>query len=387
MRLDKKQIFIALALILSFALGKILLSPSSKPTTQKRQFLDEDDGKMKLFTEKDLYKNQNFSDEIDRLRTVDFKNTPRKKSKASSKVAKNDNKKKKKKLKRATKKNLKKKKKKGLDKDKTEEEEEVAEEDILDEEEFEEEEEQLAADGYVLQEQGPQSSNDWLNLLLNDPSDINFQLFYEAYRSGEINEANFYTTLSELIASRQKQAVLKSMEIASEITSAQAFILISTELASSDSPLSSREKKSFYQVQLAYNSSEEGLKALRSVIYYVEEEDAMKQSAILLKEAAVRDLDSGSSGSSNSRTRVADTSSTNSDSTTRSRDEALTQGASDSNNLSFYISLYRVIQSQSSNFVNNADYISDWATLSSYLSQNLDLSIDSQSGRSRVANL
>ena len=125
MRLDKKQIFIALALILSFALGKILLSPSSKPTTQKRQFLDEDDGKMKLFTEKDLYKNQNFSDEIDRLRTVDFKNTPRKKSKASSKVSKNDNKKKKKKLKRATKKNLKKKKKKGLDKDKTEEEEEV----------------------------------------------------------------------------------------------------------------------------------------------------------------------------------------------------------------------------------------------------------------------
>ncbi|MEC9282454.1 MAG: hypothetical protein VX642_07065 [Bdellovibrionota bacterium] len=384
MRLDKKQVFIALALILSFALGKVLLSPSSKPSAQKKQYLD-DDTKMKLFTENDLYKNKNFSNDIDRLRTVDFKNTPKKKPKVSSKLAQNDSKKKKKKkLKRAKKKNLKKKKKKGLEEEKAEE-EEVAEEEVLDEEEFKEEDEQLAADGYVIQEQGPQSTNDWVNLLLNDPSDINFDLFYEAYKSGEINEANFYSTLRELIASRQKLPVKKSLEIASEITSAQSFILISTELASSDSPLSSREKKAFYQVQTAYTSSDKGLKALRSVIYYVEEDDAMKQSAILLTEAAVRDLSSGSS-TSNSRTRVADSSLTNSDSSSRSRDESLSQDSDDSNNLSFYISLYRVIQSQSSNFVNNADYVSDWATLSSYLSQNLDLSIESESGRSRVAS-
>ena len=104
MRLEKKRIFIALALILSFALGKVLMSSSSKPATQKTQYLDEEDGKMKLFTENDLYKNQNFSKDIDRLRTVDFKNSPKNKPKVRSKVAKKNVKKKKKKLKRAKKK-------------------------------------------------------------------------------------------------------------------------------------------------------------------------------------------------------------------------------------------------------------------------------------------
>lgn len=386
MRLEKKRIFIALALILSFALGKVLMSSSSKPATQKTQYLDEEDGKMKLFTENDLYKNQNFSKDIDRLRTVDFKNSPKNKPKVRSKVAKKNVKKKKKKLKRAKKKKLKKKKKKGLGEEEKEE-EEIVEDEIFDEEEMEEEEEQLAADGYVIQEQGPQSTNDWLNLLLNDPSDINFELFHEAYKSGEINDANFYTTLRELIASRQKQVVKKSMETVSNITSAQAFILLSTELASSDSPLSSSEKKSFYEVQTAYKSSDKGLKALRSVIYYVEEEDAMKQSAILLTEAAVRDLQSDSNSSSSSRSRAENAVLSDSASDARSRDDNFNQENSESSNLSFYISLYRVIQSQSSNFVSNADYIADWATLSSYLSQSLDLSIDSGSGRSRVANL
>ena len=174
-------------IVLLLALGLSDFTSFSSPTPQAQSY--EDEGKMRLFGKKDLYDNQNYSESIDRLRTASFKDIP-KQEVSERKLSQLDKKKPRKKIKKKKRKHKKNKKKKKKDKEKKKtetDEDSDREENIVNKDDNGLSGESLldlAPSQVVIQNQDVDANQNvgaWTQLLLSDPSQSNFELFYQAF--------------------------------------------------------------------------------------------------------------------------------------------------------------------------------------------------------------
>ena len=367
-------------LLFAVLLGFGLIMPhvfdtSSPAKAPQKNYLEQE--KPRLFGDKDLYENQNFSKNIDRLRSVDFKNSPKKsKKEVAVKKLNKKNVKSKKKLKRQTKANPKKdKKKKKKKKEGLEEEEEQVAENADDNTFSDEDEIDPSTEPIIYQTLTDPETSARLQLLQTDPSAVNFELFFEAYKSGEVDEGNFYLTLQTLMETRKKTLVTRSMDILSLVLSAKAFVLLSEEIDGDDSPLKKSEVADYLVIRNNYIESRKGLSALRGVIFFTDNDNAMLSAAKLLNEAAKRDLNT-SIATNNARDRL--------ETANRARN-SIGDESSDQVDTQFYRNLYSTIVSQFPNFPSNADYTSEWQSLGNYLADQIGVENTGGGSRSRLA--
>lgn len=298
----KTKIILSLLVVLGYGLVQIIQSIDSTPREGKKYYL-EDQTKMRIFGKKDLYANQNFTSSIDRLRTSSFADVKRKKA---VKIEKTSDKKKKKAIKTLVKqKDKKKKKDKKKDKKKEGEKttEEVAKTDEntddkkLSDDESGLEEQNTPAPDYVATDNDKESDSYWLNLILNQPTQENFEAFYSAYTGGEIDTGLYYSIHNSLYENLSAVDYPKATDLLLRNKHTEAFILLFNYQEEKSSSFTAGEREDIQNNLVSYGEDIDGLRSMKQLFVKPEVDKVKILAARVLKEASEKDLSNSNSSS------------------------------------------------------------------------------------------
>lgn len=363
----KAKILFSLLLVIGYGLVQVFNSIESSPKKSEKVYM-KDQTEMRIFNKSDLYANQNFTQDIDRLRTSSFKGI--KKKNVSVKVEDNSKKKQITKTLKKQKKKAKKKKKKKDEKKKTE----IAETEIQEEERNKDNDEKnnleptnKQAPDYIAQEPLDEQNSFWLNLLISNPSEENFEAFYNAYTNGEIEEAKYFSTHQALYTKLGGASTKFAVALLMRTKHSTSFSLLFDYQDKKTSYLGKDLKDEVQNHLISYNEKLPGLKALKSLLSTDADIEALRLSAKLLKQASERDLNSKPQARNNTPVQRGE----------ESNEE------SNSDLISFYIGLH--------SFLLNSDLVADLPeldfelkSLTQFIGQNLDLNSPAFRGSSRT---